>query len=70
MLLILNSLFFILDLFYLILHGHFIPGFCTYFSMETETKEIENKNFPNQPWEPVSGFDKGAWKITNNKSGN
>lgn len=37
---------------------------------KTIRKKIENKNFPNQPWEPVSGFDKGAWKITNNKSGN
>jgi len=37
---------------------------------KTIRKKIENKNFPNQPWEPVGGFDKGAWKITNNKSGN
>ena len=37
---------------------------------KTIRKKIENKNFPNQPWEPVSEFDKGAWKITNNKSGN
>lgn len=32
--------------------------------------KIENKNFPNQPWEPINGYDKGAWKISNNKSGN
>jgi hypothetical protein len=37
---------------------------------KTIRNKIENKNFPNQPWEPVSGFGKGAWKITNNKSGN
>ena len=37
---------------------------------KTIRKKIENKNFPNQPWESISGYDKGAWKITNNKSGN
>jgi hypothetical protein len=37
---------------------------------KTIRNKIENKNIPNQPWEPVSGFGKGAWKITNNKSGN
>lgn len=37
---------------------------------KTIRKKIENRNFPNQPWEPVSGFDKGAWKIKNNKSSN
>ena len=37
---------------------------------KTIRKKIENKNFPNQPWEPINGYDKGAWKISNNKSGN
>jgi hypothetical protein len=37
---------------------------------KTIRKKIENKNFPNQPWESISGFDKGAWKISNNKYGN
>jgi hypothetical protein len=34
---------------------------------KTIRKKIESNSFPNQPWEPVAGIEKGAWKISNNK---
>lgn len=34
---------------------------------KTIRKKIESNSFPNQPWEPIDGIDKGAWKISNNK---
>jgi hypothetical protein len=30
---------------------------------ETIKSKIEKGNFPNQPWIPISGIDRGAWKI-------
>lgn len=32
--------------------------------------KVLNKNFPEQLWIPISGIDKGAWKIVNSKVSN
>lgn len=32
--------------------------------------KVINKNFPEHPWIPISGVDKGAWKIVNSKVSN
>jgi len=30
-------------------------------------QKVINKNFPEHPWIPISGIDKGAWRIGNSK---
>lgn len=30
---------------------------------ETIKSKIEKGNFPNQPWTPIGGIERGAWKI-------
>lgn len=35
---------------------------------ETIKSKIEKGNFPNQPWIPISGIDRGAWKIKKHKN--
>jgi hypothetical protein len=32
--------------------------------------KVINKNFPEHPWIPISGINKGAWKIGNSKISN
>ena len=33
---------------------------------EVIKEKVTNKNFPEHPWIPISGLNKGAWKIGKN----
>lgn len=35
---------------------------------EVIKEKVINKNFPEHPWIPISGLDKGAWKIVKSKN--
>lgn len=35
---------------------------------EVIKQKVINKNFPEHPWIPISGVDKGAWKIGKSKN--
>lgn len=37
---------------------------------EVIKNKVINKNFPEHPWIPISGLNKGAWKIGNSKISN
>ena len=37
---------------------------------EVIKNKVINKNFPEHPWIPISGLNKGAWKIGNSRISN
>jgi hypothetical protein len=35
---------------------------------ETIRSKLEKSQFPDQPWTPIAGISRGAWKISNNQT--